>query len=349
MSFKLSKIKKPFIIAELSANHNGKISNIYRLIDDAKKCGASAIKIQSYTAKSITLDCKNKYFYVNKGHWKGSYLHDIYRKGSLPFEWHKKVFTYAKKKNILCFSTPFSEDSVDFLENLNCQLYKVSSFEMTDIPLIKKISQTKKPMIISTGMANLKEIDTTFNLAKKYGSKNIVLLYCVSNYPAKKEDFNLNNIKFLKNRYKCPIGFSDHSNNYELAAAAVSAGAEIFEKHIYLKNIKSVDWKFSLKGSEIKKYREVLNNTYEMMGKNFFYRSSLEKKNRIFRRSIYTYQNIKKGEKFTTKNIKIVRPGYGIEPIYYSKILNKKSPVNIFKNTKLSRNILKKLKIKIIN
>ncbi len=343
------KLKKPFFIAEMSGNHNGSLKNAKKLINQAKKYGANAIKLQTYTPDTMTLNSKKKDFMIKDGLWKGYSLWSLFEKAKTPYSWHEELFNYAKKKKILCFSTPFSEEAVEILENLNCPLYKISSFEMTDIPLVKKISQTKKPLIISTGMADLKEIDITYNLAKKYGSKNIVLLYCVSNYPAKKNDFNLNNIKFLKERYKCPIGFSDHSNSYDLAAAAVAAGAEIFEKHIYLKNIKSVDWKFSLEGSEIKKYRDVLDETYKIMGKKFFYRTNIEKKNRISRRSIYAVKDIKKGDKFTSNNIKIIRPGYGLEPVYYLKILNKKSPKNINKHTRLNKNISRKLKIKFTN
>ncbi len=340
-----NKLKKPFFIAEISGNHHGSLKNAKKLIDQAKKYGADAVKLQTYTPDTMTLSSKKKDFLIKDGLWKGYDLWSLFDKAKTPYAWHKELFNYAKKKKILCFSTPFSEDAVDFLERLNCPLYKVSSFEMTDISLIKKISQTKKPLIISTGMADINEIDNAFYFAKKFGAKHIVLLYCVSNYPARESDFNLNNIKILKERYKCPVGFSDHSNSLDLAAAAVAAGAEIFEKHIYLKNIKSVDWKFSLKGIEIKKYKNILDKTFKLMGKKYFYRSSLEKKNRIFRRSIYSIQDIKKGEKFTRKNIRIVRPGYGMQPIYYFKILNKKSPVNIGKNTKLNKNILQKLKV----
>ena len=216
---------------------------------------------------------------------------------------------------------------------------------MTDLALVKKIAQTKKKIIISTGMANLKEIDKSFNCAKKYGAKEIVLLYCVSNYPANNNDFNLNNIRLLKDRYKCTIGFSDHSNSFQLPAAAVAAGAEVFEKHIYLKNVKSLDHKFSLQGSEIKKYRDILNNTNLLMGKKYFFRTSSEKKNRIFRRSIYAIQNIKKGDTFSKKNIKVIRPGYGLDPLFFKYLINKKSPLNIKKEIPLKKIILTKLKI----
>ena len=171
MKFKLSNIKKPFIIAELSANHNGNIKNVFRLIDDAKSSGANAIKIQSYTAESITLNCKNKYFLVNNGNWKGNYLYDIYNKGSLPFSWHQEIFNYAKKKNILCFSSPFDSEAIKLLEKLNVKLYKVASFEINHIPLLEEIGSTKKPVIISTGTASVKDVDLAIKTLKKKGQK----------------------------------------------------------------------------------------------------------------------------------------------------------------------------------
>ena len=341
----LNKSKNPFFIAEMSANHNGSLKNAKKLIDQAKKFGADAIKLQTYTPDTMTLNSKKKDFLLKDGLWKGYNLWSLFNKGKTPYSWHKILFDYAKKKKIQCFSTPFSEEAVDFLEKLKCPFYKVASFEMTDLALVKKIAQTKKKIIISTGMANLKEIDKSFNCAKKYGAKEIVLLYCVSNYPANNNDFNLNNIRLLKDRYKCTIGFSDHSNSFQLPAAAVAAGAEVFEKHIYLKNVKSLDHKFSLQGSEIKKYRDILNNTNLLMGKKYFFRTSSEKKNRIFRRSIYAIQNIKKGDTFSKKNIKVIRPGYGLDPLFFKYLINKKSPLNIKKEIPLKKIILTKLKI----
>ena len=342
----LNKLKNPFFIAELSANHNGSLKNAKKLIDHAKKYGADAVKLQTYTPDTMTLNSKKKDFLIKDGLWKGYNLWSLFDKGKTPYAWHKILFDYAKKKKIQCFSTPFSEEAVDFLEELNCPFYKVAFFEMTALPLIKKIAETKKKIIISTGMANLREIDKSFNLAKKYGAKEIILLYCVSNYPAKNSDFNLNNIYLLKDRYKCTIGFSDHSNNFQLAEAAVAAGAEVFEKHIYLNNVKSLDYKFSLKGKEIKKYRDALNNTNLLMGKKYFYRTFNEKKNRILRRSIYATKDIKKRELLTKENIRIIRPGYGLDPVYFEQLIDKNSPIDIKKETPLRKSILVKLKIK---
>jgi len=224
--------KKPFFIAEISANHDGSINKAKKLIKLAKKNGADAVKLQTYTPDTMTPKSNKNHFKIKKGLWKGYNLWDLYNKGHTPYSWHKELFEYARKINIEIFSTPFDETAVDLLESLNCSFYKLASFEITDYPLIKKISKTKKTIIISTGLADLKEIDFAYKYAKKNGAKEIILLYCVSNYPSQNDDFNLNNIKILKQRFNCTVGFSDHSNNSQIAFAAVAAGAEVIEKHI---------------------------------------------------------------------------------------------------------------------
>jgi sialic acid synthase SpsE len=217
---------------------------------------------------------------------------------------------------------------------------------MNHIPLIKKIAQTKKPIIISTGMANLKEIDLAYNTAKKNGAKEIILLYCVSNYPSKISDFNFNNINILKERYNCKVGFSDHSTDNKVVAAAIAAGAELIEKHIALEDQKKgFDLAFSLKGKEIKDYAKVIKHTSLMMGKKYYFRKKSENRSLQFRRSIYAVSDIKRGEKFSKKNIRIIRPGFGIQPVYFEKLINKKSPSNIKYGTSLKKSLLKKLRI----
>jgi len=339
--------KTPFFVAEVSANHNGSLLHAKKLIGEAKRYGADAVKLQTYTPDTMTIKSNKLDFKIREGLWDGKTLWNLYKKAQTPFEWHKELFDYAKKLKITCFSTPFDETAVDLLESLNCPFYKVASFEMTHIPLIKKIAKTGKVMIISTGMANLREIDFTYKTAMKNGAKEVILLYCVSNYPSKIEDFNFNNIKILKDRYKCKVGFSDHSNDNSVVACAIASGAEVIEKHIALEaQEKGCDIAFSLKGKQIKEYINVIRKTSKLLGKNYFFRSKLEIKNKIFRRSIYATKNIKKGEKFTQDNIKVIRPGYGLEPIYYEVLINKKSPISIFKETPLKKNILLKLKIK---
>lgn len=343
----LSLNKKPFLIAEVSANHCGSINIAKKLINDAKRYGADAVKFQTFSPETMTLNSKKKDFLIKKGIWKGSNLWEIYKKAQTPLKWHKELFNYSKRKKIICLSTPFDETAVSFLEKLNCPIYKISSFEMTDIPLIKRIAKTKKPIIMSTGMANLREIEVSFNIAKKNGAKEIILLYCVSNYPSKVFDFNLKNIEILKKKFKCRVGLSDHSKDNIIAKLAIASGADIIEKHIALKSHpESLDYNFSIKGKEIRKFRNDIDLAYKLMGKNTFYRSKEELKNRKFRRSIYISKNIKKGEKFTIDNLKKVRPGGGVNTVYYTKILGKRAFKKFSAGTAFSQKYLKKLNIK---
>ncbi len=348
MKYKNPLKKTPFFVAEISANHNGSLLHAKKLIKIAKKYGADAVKLQTYTPETITIKSNKLDFKIRGGLWSGKTLWDLYEKAQTPFEWHEELFHYAKKLKIICFSTPFDESAVDLLESLNCPFYKVASFEMNHIPLIKKIAQTKKPIIISTGMANLKEIDLAYKTAKKNGAKEIILLYCVSNYPSKISDFNFNNINILKESYNCKVGFSDHSTDNKVVAAAIAAGAEVIEKHIALEGQKKgFDLAFSLKGKEIKDYAQVIKDTSLMMGKKYFFRNASENQSLQFRRSIYAVSDIKKGEKFSKKNIRVIRPGFGIQPVYFEKLINKKSPFNIKSDMPIKLKLLKKLRISI--
>ena len=335
---------KVFFIAEISANHCGNFNLAKKLIKCAYINGADAVKLQTYTADTMTAKSNKKYFKINQGLWKGYNLWDLYNKAHTPLKWHKELFKYGKSLGIKVFSTPFDSTAVDFLEKLNCPIYKIASFEMTDLELVKKISQTKKPIIISTGMANLDEIETTVKTAKRNGANEITLLYCVSNYPSKISDFNQNNINILKKKFKCKVGISNHSTDNRVAIASIAVGAEVIEKHIALDNQKKgFDIDFSLKGKEIKKLRDDIDVTFNLLGKKSFFRNKSENKSKIFRRSIFTTKNIKKGEKFSKNNIRVIRPGYGLEPKYFKKILNKKSPINILKDEPLRINILKNI------
>ena len=339
--------KKPFFIAEISANHAGSFARAKKLILLAKKSGADAVKLQTYTADTMTLKSNKKYFKIKGGLWHNKNMWNLYDKAKTPLEWHKKLFDYSRKIGITIFSTPFDETAVDFLMKLKCPIFKVASFEMTDIPLIKKIAKTKKPIIISTGMATIKEITKAYITAKNAGAKKITLLYCVSKYPSTASDFNLNNIKILKKKFKCKIGFSDHSLDNRIAILAISAGAEVVEKHIALEGQKKgFDIKFSLKEKEIKKFREDIDLAHKLFENRLFSREKNENKLRIYRRSIFAVNNILKGEKFTKNNIKVIRPGHGLEPIYYEKLIGKISPVQIKKGNPVKKNLLKK---KIIN
>ncbi len=338
--------KTPFFVAEISANHNGSLLHAKKLIKIAKKYGADAVKLQTYTPDTLTIKSNKLDFKIRGGLWNGKTLWDLYQKAQTPFEWHKELFAYAKQLKITCFSTPFDESAVDLLESLNCPFYKVASFEMNHIPLIKKIAQTRKLIIISTGMANLNEIDIAYKTAKNNGAKEVILLYCVSNYPSRISDFNFNNIKILKDKYNCKVGFSDHSTDNKVVAEAIVAGAEVIEKHIALEGQKKgFDLAFSLKGKEINDYAQVIKDSSLMMGKKYFFRKASENRSLQFRRSIYAVSDIKKGEKFTIKNIRVIRPGFGIQPFYFEKLINKKSPSHIKHASPLNKSLLKKLRI----
>ena len=337
MGIKLDKIKKPFIIAELSANHNGKINNVYRLINKAKKSGANAIKIQSYTAGSMTLDCKNKYFYINKGPWKGNYLNDLYKKGSTPYSWHKKIFDYAKKKKILCFSTPFDIEAVKLLEKLKVQLYKVASFEINHIPLLEEIGKTKKPVIISTGMADIKDVSLAIKTLKKNGSKDIAILHCISAYPSKPQNYNLKFINKLK-KFNLPIGLSDHTIGNIVAVSSIGMGVRIFEKHIKLDNQKGLDSKFSTNSSEFKDYVNSINLSFNSMGSENFNRKNLEGQSKKHRRSIFISKNVFKNDIVSKSNIAVIRPSAGLHPKLFRKVLGKKFKTNKKKGVPLKLN-----------
>ena len=325
------KLNPPYFVAEISANHCGEFKTAKKLIKTAKINGADAVKLQTYTPDTMTIKSNKKYFKVKNGLWKGYRLWDLYNKAHTPLSWHKELFLYAKKLGITIFSTPFDETAVTFLEKLNCPIYKISSFEMTDLPLIKRVALTKKPLIISTGLSSLKEIEETFKVAKRYGAKDITLLYCVSNYPAKNIDFNINNIKILKEKFNCRVGLSDHSLDNKIAFASIAAGAEVIEKHIALDGQKrGLDIEFSLKGKKIKEFKESINDVYNAMGKKKFFRNPSENKSKIFRRSIFVVNDIKRGEKLTKKNIRRIRPGYGLEPKFFNKVLGKKTKKNLY-------------------
>ncbi len=353
----LGKFNKPFFVAEISANHKGSIINAKKLIKIAKDNGADAVKLQTYKPSTMTVKSKKKYFQINSGLWKGQSLWNLYSKAQTPYEWHKTLFDFANKINIKIFSSPFDESAVNFLEKLNCPFYKIASFEMNDLTLIKKAISTKKHVIISTGMASIKEISLIFNQIKKLGTKKITLLYCVSNYPSKISDFNLNNIKILKKKFKCEIGFSDHSNDPRIAAAAVKSGATVIEKHICLKNIRALDSEFSISDKEIHDYKKAISypngvikdkKLYKkLLGKKIFFRNKSEEDSKKFRRSIFVIKNVKKGDIFTKKNIRKIRPGYGLSPIYYEKILGSKSNFDIEAFEPLTKKFVKNLKLKL--
>jgi pseudaminic acid synthase len=333
----------PVLIAEISANHNGSLENAKKLIFTAKKNGADIVKLQTYEPKNMTINISKKDFIVKHGLWKNYKLWDLYKKAQTPLAWQKKLFNYAKKINMPCFSTPYDDEGVELLEKIKSPIYKISSFEMNDISLVEKICKTRKPIIISTGLAYIKDIEKIYKILKKNKCKKFVLLYCVSSYPAKINDFNLNNIKILKNKFKCEVGFSDHSMDNSVAMLAVSMGARIIEKHIALDNQKTgLDIDFSIKGKEIKKFKEDLIKAWKLTEGGKFFRNKIELVNKKFQRSIYTVGRIKKGEKFTKLNIRRIRPGYGLSVDKWEYILGKKSNKNFSIGSRINLNDIKK-------
>ncbi len=337
------KKKTPIIIAEMSGNHNGSLKKALDIVREASKAGADAIKLQTYTAETITLNSKSRDFIIHdkKSLWKKERLHNLYKKAHTPWSWHKKIYDLAKKLNLVCFSSPFDETAVDFLEKLNTPFYKIASFEITHLPLIKKVALTKKPMIISTGLASKKEIKEAIKIAKKNGCPQIILLKCTSAYPADIADTNILTIKDLKKSFKCEVGFSDHTLGIGAPLAAISHGAKIIEKHFTIsKRDKGVDSAFSMDVKELSLLVTEAKRAYLSLGKVNYKLSSSEKKSKIFRRSIYAKRNIKKGEIFTSYNIKVVRPSYGLSPKYYFKLLGKRSKRQIKKATRILYNDL---------
>ena len=340
--FEKKKISSPIFISEISANHNGKIENAKKLIYQAKKFGSDYVKLQTYRPDTVTLNSKRKEFFLKSGEWQGKRLWDLYQKTHTPYEWHKELFEYSKKVKVKCISSPFDETAVELLEKLNCSVYKVASFEITHFPLLHEIALTKKPVILSTGMASLREISEAINYLKKNGTKKIVILYCVTSYPAKESEFDLSNIRFLKKHFRLPVGLSDHSVGNNIAKISVAMGSQVFEKHVALDGIKAADYNFSLKGREIKSYIDEVKSLYKLTSNEHF----IEKKKTFYkkyRRSIYASKEIKKGEKFSRENIKVVRPALGIEPKYYQSLIGKSSPNNIKFATPINKKVLRKI------
>ncbi len=332
---------KPFIIAEMSGNHNKSLEKALKIVEVAASCGVDALKLQTYTADTITIDCDEPGFIIKDKNslWSGEKLYDLYQKASTPYEWHKFIFDKCKELGIKGFSTPFDLNAVDFLESLDCPIYKIASFENGDSPLLKKVAQTKKPVIMSLGMIGLEEIKEAVSVLKNGGCSDLTLLKCTSNYPAKIEESNLLTIPDLKKHFPdCKIGLSDHTLGIGAAVASVALGAEVIEKHFTLSRAEGgVDSAFSMEPQEMKQLVEECNNAYKALGKVSYELSEAEKINVNFRRSLYVVKDIKKGEKFTAENIRSIRPGYGLHPRYYEEILGKTVSQDLAFGTALKR------------
>ena len=316
---------KPYIIAEMSANHNGDIKNAFKIIEMAKLNGGDAVKLQTYKPDTITLNMTTPEFMINGGLWDGQSLYQLYESAFMPWEWHKPLFDYAKKIDITIFSSPFDNTAVDLLEDLNAPAYKIASFEAIDLPLIKYVGGTGKPMIISTGMADENEILEAINSAREGGCKDLMILHCVSGYPAPAKDYNLKTLVDMQNRFKIPVGLSDHTLDNTTAIASVSLGACVIEKHVTLdRSGGGADDSFSLEPSEFKALCDGAKTAWEALGKVDYTRKSSEEKNMQFRRSLYFVKDIKAGESITHEHVKSVRPGFGLNPKYLETIIGKK-------------------------
>ena len=314
-----------YIIAEISANHSGDKELAKKIIKSAKDCGANAVKLQTYTADTSTIDCKTDIFKVKGGTlWDGKYLYDLYKEAYTPWEWQGELKEYANNIGIELFSTAFDFTSVDFLESINVPKYKIAAFEAIDYPLIKYAAKCQKPMIISTGISSFEEIQGAIDTCKSVGNNDITILKCTSSYPARLEDMNIITIKDMYEKFApqgVKIGLSDHSMNIETSIAAVALGATVLEKHFTIdRNIKSADSEFSLNPEELSALVKAVRNTEKLLGKVSY---DVNPKNRIFARSLFAVKDIKKGEKFTKENIRSIRPGCGLHPKYYEEILGK--------------------------
>ena len=323
MNFK--ELNSVFIIAELSANHNGSIQTAVETIRAAKRAGANAIKLQTYRPDTITLDSHQKDFLIDDNSiWRGQNLYDLYKKAYTPWEWHPKLFEVAKEEGLICFSSPFDLTAVDFLEELNNPIYKIASFEITDIPLIRYVASKGKPIIISTGIATDKDIKLALKACKGEGNKRVALLKCTSSYPAKIEEANLMMIKDFTRRYKVVSGLSDHTLGIVAPVVAVTQGAKIIEKHFILeKSIGGPDASFSLDEKEFGKMVEAVRESELAIGKIDYSLSEKQKSARNYSRSLYVSEDVKKGDIVTESNIKSVRPGYGMHPKHLPNILGK--------------------------
>ncbi len=324
----------PYIIAELSANHNGDIKRAFQIMEEAKKAGADAIKLQTYTHETITMDCDSEEFKIHGGLWDGKTLYELYKGAHMPWEWHKPLFKKAKELDITIFSSPFDFTAVDLLEELDAPAYKIASFELIDLPLIKKVAKTGKPMIMSTGMANEKEIQEAIDTAKSNGCSELVVLHCVSGYPAPAEQYNLKTILDMQQRFGVLTGLSDHTIDNATAVTSIALGACLIEKHVTMdRSGGGADDSFSLEPKELKELCKDTNIAWKSLGKVNYKKTEAEKSSAKFRRSLYAVKNIKKGEMFTPDNVKSIRPGYGLAPKYYDEVINCKAESDINRGT----------------
>lgn len=333
----------PFVIAEMSGNHNQSLERALAIVDAAADAGAHALKLQTYTADSLTLDISEGEFFISdpSSLWSGKSLHALYQEAYTPWEWHEAIFQRARARGLIVFSTPFDEAAVDFLEALQVPCYKVASFENADLPLIRKIASTGKPIIISTGMATVAELDDTVRTVREAGGGDLVLLKCTSTYPASPENSHLRTIPHLRQLFGCEVGLSDHTLGVGAACAAVCLGATVFEKHFTLRRADGgVDSAFSLEPEEMASLVRETHSAWQALGEVRYGPLAAEEKNRIFRRSLYVTRDIAAGEPLTTDNMRPIRPGFGLSPRYYDVVLGKRVNRAVKRGTPLSWDLL---------
>ena len=335
--------KKTFIIAELSANHNGDIQVALETIRAAKRTGADAVKIQTYTPDTLTIDCENDYFKINHGTaWDGEYLYDLYKRAFTPWDWHAKIFKVAKEEGIICFSSPFDNTAVDLLEELGAPIYKIASFEIQDIPLIEYVASKGKPMILSTGIAEISDIELAIETCRKVGNNDITILKCTSAYPADPADANLITIPDIKKKFNVKAGLSDHTLGIEGPVVATVLGATVIEKHFILdKSIGGPDAHFSLDEKEFTDMVKAVRNAEEMIGKVDYEMTEKKKKSRQFSRSLFVVEDVKKGDLITKDNVRSIRPGFGMHPKFYKEIISKTFSSDINRGVPLNKNMIK--------
>ena len=333
----------PFVIAEMSGNHNQSLERALEIVDAAAKAGAHALKIQTYTAETMTLDIREREFFISdpKSLWKGSSLYELYEKAYTPWEWHKPIFDRAQQHGMIAFSTPFDNTAVDFLEHLNVPCYKIASFENTDLPLIRRVGATRKPIIISTGMTTFAELDETVEAVHSAGCKELVLLKCTSTYPSTPDDSNILTIPEMRKRYGCEIGISDHTMGIGVSVAAVALGATVIEKHFTLDRADGgVDSTFSMEPAELAQLVTETQRAWQSLGVIQDGPTEKEKLSLVFRRSLYVVEDIKAGETLTNRNVRAIRPGNGLAPKFYDQVLGKKAKKDITRGTPLAHDLI---------
>ncbi len=335
--FDFNKNSEVFVIAELSANHNGSLNTAIETIKAAKRTGANAIKLQTYTADTITIDCKKADFVLKSGSiWDGRTFYDLYKEAYTPWEWHPELFRIAKEEGLICFSSPFDKRAVDLLEELNTPAYKIASFEITDIPLIEYVASKGKPVIISTGIAGLEDIELALDACQRMGNEQIILLKCTSNYPAPIEDANLAMIPDLAKRFGVITGLSDHTMGITVPVAATVLGVRVIEKHFIIdRSIGGPDSSFSLNEQEFTAMVKAVREAEVSIGKVDYTITDKMLKSREFSRSLYIVQDIKAGDVLTERNVRSIRPGFGMHPKYYKDVLGKQVKINLERGTPL--------------